>query len=411
MQIKLESSKIHGNISAPASKSVMIRAIAAAIFCDNKTIITNFTTCNDIETAISIAKTFGAEVKIYDNKLEITGGKINNPALINCGESALCARIFAPIAAVFSDEFKITGEYSLLRRDMSDILQALFALGLQCDEKKYLPFKIKGKLQGAKIKIDGSSSSQTLSGLLMALQLCQNDSIIDVENLNSKPYIDLTINILADFGITVINENYQRFFIKGKQQYKSCTLNAEGDWSGISCLFVAAAVGGKITVSNLCLQSKQADIAILDALRLCGANVSFEEDEITVEKNQLQAFEFDATHCPDLFPAIVALAANCVGTSVINGVQRLQNKESNRAETLQNEFAKLCIKIDIDNNKMYIRGDNINSAVTHAHNDHRTAMALAVASVNANGNIIIENAECVAKSYPNFWNDFLKLKS
>jgi 3-phosphoshikimate 1-carboxyvinyltransferase len=409
MEITLKPSRIHGNISAPASKSMMIRAIVAATLCNGKTIISNFTTCNDAEAAINIAKSLGSEVKNDKNKLEITGSITNKPTLINCGESALCTRIFAPVAAVFSNEFEITGSHSLLRRDMSDMLQALNLLGLQCEDKKYLPFKIKGKLEGRNIKINGSSSSQTLSGLLMALPLCQNNSTIEVENLNSKPYVDLTISVLADFGINIINENYQKFLIKGNQKYKPCIFNIEGDWSGISCMLVAAAIGGKIMAANLNPKSQQADIAILDVLRLCGANVKIENDKITVEKQQLYAFDFNATDCPDLFPAIAALAANCNGTSTVKGVHRLQNKESDRAKILQQEFAKLGVKIDIKDDQMYICGSKINSVTTHAHNDHRIAMALAVASINANGSITIENSECVSKSYPDFWENFLEL--
>jgi 3-phosphoshikimate 1-carboxyvinyltransferase len=227
--------------------------------------------------------------------------------------------------------------------------------------------------------------------------------------LQSKPYIDLTISVLEKFDINIVNENYQHFFIAGKQNYNACTLEIEGDWSGTSCLLAAAATGGSITVENLNPQSKQADVAMLDVLRLCGANVMVEENKITVEKNHLNAFEFDATDCPDLFPAIVALCANCKGTSIIKGALRLQNKETSRAEILKHEFAKLNVKIELKNDIMYIAGSNICSATVDTHGDHRIAMALAAASVCADGNLIIENAECVSKSYPDFWTDFFKI--
>jgi 3-phosphoshikimate 1-carboxyvinyltransferase len=387
---------------------MMIRALASAILCNGKTVIRNFTLCNDAETAIKIIKTLGAEVEMHENEIHVTSKYVNKISNLICDESALCVRIFTPVASLFSDDFEVSGKSSLLKRNIGDLLQALNLLGLQCGDEEYLPVRIKGKLKSGKIKIDGGGSSQTLSGLLMALPLCKEDSIIDVENLHSKPYIDLTISVLNDFGVKIINENYKRFFIEGCQKYEACKICIEGDWSGASCLLAATATKGKITVENLNPKSKQADVAMLDVLRLCGANVVIEENKITVEKNQLNSFEFDATDCPDLFPAIVALAANCNGVSTVKGALRLKNKESDRAEILQREFAELNIKIELDNDKMYIFGGNICSAKVNARNDHRIAMALAAASVSSSGSgsVIIENAECVAKSYPDFWKDF-----
>ncbi|MDR0754838.1 MAG: 3-phosphoshikimate 1-carboxyvinyltransferase [Prevotellaceae bacterium] len=409
MQIKLNPCKICGNIYAPASKSMLIRAFAASVLCKGKTIIRNFTLCDDVETAINIIKSLGAEIEIHSSEIQITGTFVNKITNLYCGESALCLRMFAPVAGFFSDDFEASGKNTLLNRNIGDLMQALNLLGMKCENKKYLPVRLKGKIKGGKIKIDANGTSQTLSGLLTILPLCSENSVIDVENLHSKPYIDLTVSILEKFGVKIINKNYKSFFIKGNQSYNACTLNIEGDWSGVSCLLAAAATGGNITVENLNPKSKQADVAMLDVLRLCGANVMIEKNKITVEKNRLNAFEFDATDCPDLFPAIVALAANCKGTSIVKGALRLQNKESNRAKILQSEFAGLGIKIELKEDIMYIFGNSIGSATVSAHNDHRIAMALAAASVNASGNIIIENAECVTKSYPDFWKDFSEI--
>jgi 3-phosphoshikimate 1-carboxyvinyltransferase len=409
MQIKLNPCKIRGNICVPSSKSMLIRAFAASILCKGKTVIRNFTLCDDVETAINIIKSLGAEIKINKNEIQITGKSVNRITNLHCGESALCLRIFTPLVSFFSDDFEISGKNTLLKRNIGDLLKSLNLLGLQCENKEYLPVRIKGQIKGGKIKIDAGGTSQTLSGLLTVLPLCKKNSVIDVENLHSKPYVDLTISILQKFGIKITCKNYKSFFMEGNQNYNACSIDIEGDWSGASCLLAAAATGGSITVENLNLHSKQADIAILEVLRLCGADVRTEENKITVKKKLLNAFEFDATDCPDLFPAVVALAANCKGTSIVKGVERLQNKESDRAEILKCEFAKLNIKIELDKNIMYIFGDSIGSAIVNAHNDHRIAMALAAASVNAAGNIIIENAECVTKSYSGFWNDFSKI--
>jgi 3-phosphoshikimate 1-carboxyvinyltransferase len=388
---------------------MLIRALAASILCKEKTIIRNFTLCDDAESAMNIIKSLGAEVVINKHKMQIAIKHVNKTTRLHCGESALCLRIFTPVVAFFSDDFEVSGKNTLLNRNINDLLKALNLFGLQCENREKLPVRVTGKINGGEMKIDAGGTSQTLSGLLTILPLCNENSVIDVENLHSKPYIDLTISILEKFGIKIINEDYKRFFIEGNQTYKACRLNVEGDWSGASCLLAAAATVGSITIENLNSQSKQADVAMLDVLRLCGAEIMIKKNKITVKKNQLNAFEFDATDCPDLFPAIVALASSCKGTSIVRGALRLQNKESDRAEILKGEFAKLNIKIDIENNVMYICGGNICASSVNSHGDHRIAMALAAASACASGNIIIENAECVAKSYPDFWIDFSKV--
>jgi 3-phosphoshikimate 1-carboxyvinyltransferase len=409
MQINLNPCKIQGNICAPASKSMLIRTFAAAVLCKETTIIKNVNAlCDDTEVAIKIIKSLGAEIKTdKKNEIRITGKSINKISNLYCGESALCVRMFAPVVGFFSDNFEISGKDSLLRRNFGDLSETLNLLGLQCENNNYLPVRIKGKLRSGQIQIDAAGTSQTISGLLTILPLCTENSVIDVINIHSKPYIDLTISVIQQFGIKIVNENYKRFFIESNQSYKPCTVNIEGDWSGASCLLAAAAINGSITVENLNHKSKQADTAIIDVLQLCGASVKVKENKITVEKNQLNSFEFDATDCPDLFPAIVALSANCQGVSLIKGASRLRNKESDRAEILQREYAKLNIKIELENDIMRVFGSRACSAIADAHNDHRIAMSLAAASVNATGNITVDNAECVAKSYPDFWKDFL----
>lgn len=409
MNVQINPCKIQGKIAAPASKSMLIRAIAATALSKGKSTIKNFTLCNDVQTAVNIAKLFGAEVETGNNQIHITGKNINKVSSFNCNESALCMHIFTPLAALFSDRFTILGEKTLLKRNIHSLQRMLNLSGLITNITEYLPFTVCKKLQSVNIEIDGSVGSQALSGLLMALPLCDKNSVVNVKNLKSKPYVDLTVNMLKLFRIKIQNENYSRFFIPGNQKYQATTVNIEGDWSGASCLFAAAAVNGEITVDNLNPQSLQADAAMLDVLQLCGASISTANGTVTVKKNQLKAFNFDATDCPDLFPAIAALAANCNGTSIIKGIMRLKNKESNRAETLQHEYAALNIKIELQNDEMHITGNKICSATVNSHNDHRIAMSLAAAAVNADGCIIVENAECVEKSYPCFWKDLISV--
>jgi len=194
--------------------------------------------------------------------------------------------------------------------------------------------------------------------------------------------------------------------IKGNQQYQCHEYSVEGDWSGAAFHLVGAAISGSVLVKGLNLSSLQADIKILDVLELCGAHIVQKSTSVLVKKNKLQAFNYDATDCPDLFPPIVALAACCKGNSFISGVGRLENKESNRAVVLQSEFKKLGVKILILDDIMIVHGTKkLIGANVNSHKDHRIAMALSVMASVTNEKITIESAEAVNKSYSNFYSD------
>ena len=336
---------------------------------------------------------------------------------INCGESGLGMRMFAPIAALSSKEITIDGEGSLMKRPMHFFDEIFPQLGISIKSNNgYLPIKIKGPLQPAAITFDGSLSSQFLTGLLMAYgKAAKKPVTIKVQNLQSKPYIDLTLQMMKHFGYHVENDNYQSFTIKPINGLINKRINytVEGDWSAAAFLLVAGAIAGGITVTGLDVFSAQADKAVLQALMNCGCNISIEEKQIVVnsalgEKGG-DPFHFNATDCPDLFPPLVALAAYCNGTTVIEGVNRLQHKESNRALTLQEEFNKMGVEIKLQDNLMMIKGaEVIKGAKVNSHHDHRIAMACAVAALKASEETAIENAEAVNKSYPCFYED-LKL--
>jgi 3-phosphoshikimate 1-carboxyvinyltransferase len=283
-------------------------------------------------------------------------------------------------------------------------------LGVECKSADgFLPLTIKGPLNGGKCEIDGSVSSQLLTGLLMALPLASKDSEITVRNLKSKPYIDMTIQLLSFFGITVVNSNYTLFSIQGNQKYTPHDYTVEGDWSGGAFLLVAGAINGEISVTGLMKDSRQSDMSILDALGKAGANLIIGEEQIDIKKSELKAFEFDATESPDLFPPLVALACYCKGISSIRGVSRLIHKESNRAATLKEEFGKMNIKIDISEDTMFITGGRPEGVRVESHEDHRIAMAVAVAALGATGKVSIRDSQCVAKSYPGFFDDLRHL--
>lgn len=400
---------ITGNINAPSSKSMTQRAIAAGMLARGESTLINPSYCDDSLAAMSIAVGLGARVEPGPAEMKISGAQNLREIKLHCGESGLATRMFSPIASLFDTEIKITGSGSLKKRPMSMIVDALRQFGVICNsDNGFLPLTLKGPIRGGKAEIDGSVSSQLLTGLLMSLPLVSSDSEIKVINLKSKPYIDMTIQILNDFGISVRNHEYNVFRIKGNQEYKARTYRIESDWSGGAFLLVAGAVNGEITVNGLRDDSRQSDKAILTALERSGADINRMEDIINVKRSKLRSFDFDATESPDLFPPLVALASYCKGVSTIKGVTRLIHKESNRAATLQEEFGKMNIKIDISGDIMTIEGGIVNGAKVASHDDHRIAMAAAVAALGASGNVYIKDSQCVAKSYPGFFDDLRK---
>jgi 3-phosphoshikimate 1-carboxyvinyltransferase len=428
--VTINPSVISGNIVAPASKSSMQRACALALLADGETTLLNPGISNDDLAALEIIEKLGAIIlKKEDGALQIKsssvppsgGGGGESGRFLNCGESGLGIRMFTPIAALSAEAITITGTGSLLKRPMHFFDEIFPKLGISIESNNgHLPIKIKGPLQPADITIDGSLSSQFLTGLLIAFAKAVTKPVtIFVKDLKSKPYIDLTLQMMKQFGYEVENDNYESFCIKPSKESLGQTINnkpqaytVEGDWSGAAFLLVAGAIAGRITVTGLDVFSTQADKAILRALMDCGTNISIEEKQITINNSQAtasKAFHFNATDCPDLFPPLVALAAYCNGTTVIEGVSRLQYKESNRALTLQQEFAKMGVEIILQDDLMMIKGgEGVKGTKVFSHHDHRIAMACAVAGLKADGETVIEDAEAVNKSYPGFYED-LKL--
>ena len=401
---RVKKSEIDGQMVAPSSKSHFQRLIAGALLANGESEITYNLISDDTRSAIEIIKALGAKVDILSNKVIIEGGFKDSAISLNIGESGLGLRMFTPIVSLQNRIFKINGRGSLLDRPVDFIVEIMkkFHVHIDSDNGK-LPLYIKGPLEAAYTEMDASLSSQLLTGLLMALPTHKENSRITVNNLKSTPYIDLTISILNDFNIKIEHDNYKVFHIEGKQEYKPVKANVEGDWSSSAFIFVAAAIAGRISVKGLDLNSTQGDKNILDVLKKCGASVEINDYEIIVKKNELNSFEYDATHTPDLFPPLIALAVNCKGVSIIHGVKRLFNKESDRANSLKSEFEKLGATIAISEDKMMIEAGNLIGNNVHAHNDHRIAMALAVAGITASNETIIEQSECVSKSWPNFF--------
>lgn len=400
-----------GSVASQASKSSMQRAVAAALLSDGLSVISNISTSADSLSALKMAECLGARMEIDGSTLRINGGL--NPVCreLNCGESGLGVRLFSAIASLCNEEITISGSGSVMKRPMAMIEDSLRKLGARAESVNgFLPVKIKGPIHGGRLKIDGSISSQLISGLLFALPLLEEDSVLIIDSLKSKPYIDLTISVLESFGIKIDNRGYREIFIKGKQVYKPSPYRVEEDWSGISFIAVLGAISGPLTIKGLSISSVQSDKVIIDVLRKAGARIETGKNKLIVAPGNLKPFEFDISDCPDLAPPLTTLAAYCNGKSILRGTGRLVSKESNRSEALKLEFARLGVDIVIRNDSMEIFGNQgVRSEEVDSHDDHRIAMALAIAAAGAEGQVKIKGAEAVSKSYPGFFNDLSTL--
>ena len=416
MKVTIQPSTLTGTIQSNASKSSMQRACAAALVAKGKSIIKNPGHSNDDKAAMDITQRLGGTVTNNGNELIIESNGVQPVSSeINCGESGLSIRMFTPLVALSNHALTVNGSGSLVTRPMDFFDEILPQLDVQVKSNAgKLPLNIQGPMVPKNITIDGSLSSQFLTGMLLAYAASNaSDVSITVTNLKSKPYIDLTLDVMKQFGLRVPeNKNYESFYFAPSTHdslpiaigITTHNYTVEGDWSGAAFLLVAGAIAGNIVVKGLDVFSPQADKAVLQALMDCGCIISIQPEQIEIGPAPLKPFHFNATECPDLFPPLVALAAYCKGKSVIEGTTRLTHKESNRALTLQEEFAKLGVTIELQDDLMIVHGGGgLKGATVHSRHDHRIAMACAVAGLKAAGDVTIEEAEAINKSYPDFY--------
>ena len=422
MIIHIQPGKVQGTLHANASKSAMQRACAAALLARGTTIIQNPGKSNDDKAALEIIRNLGATIETLDDtSLSISSNGVKPIGnAIHCGESGLSIRMFTPIAALANQPVMITGEGSLTVRPMDffDVVMPKLGVNIQSNAGR-LPMTVHGPLQPADIEVDGSLSSQFLTGLLMAYAAADVKGVsLHVKDLKSRPYIDLTLQLMQSFGLPVPeNRNYKSFYFAGKDENNGSSLTrnytVEGDWSGAAFLLVAGAIaGGEVRVNGIFHQSRQADKRIVDALLSAGAHLHVGEDYVSVRQSYLQGFSFDATDCPDLFPPLVALASMCKGPTTIHGLKRLKHKESDRGVTLKEEFDKLNVEMKLEGDIMTVMGtgkEQVMNQKLNSHHDHRIAMAVAVAALCADLDVEIRNADAVNKSYPDFWDHLAAL--
>ena len=448
-------------LTMPVSKSFAQRAIIAAALASGTSHLRGYTPCGDNEAAIEVARNLGAEVLLEGNMLTIKGisASLGSCGLsqLHVGESGLLTRMMIPIMSQIGTEaVTFTGEKTLLGRPLTgakDIMDAFEAKitsesGNDSDDAVSVPLTVKGPLKAGRAEISGKHGSQLISGLLMALPFAEKNSTLVVHEPKSIPYMFITLEVLKKFGIKVGNDmlggpdflasdgdwslcTEMVFKVKGGQRFKAADINLEGDWSAAANFLVAGAVFGKAEIQGLDTTSLQADLSIMDILMDAGASLSQldgDRGNITVQRAPLKAFAVDASNCPDLFPIISVLAAFCQGTSRLAGVGRLANKESDRAKAIIEMLIQMGVKATVEGDEMIIEGHSLAQrllggasasqgapAVTSgllrggsytSHHDHRMVMALKVAALGADSPIVIDDEECVAKSFPQFHETF-----
>jgi 3-phosphoshikimate 1-carboxyvinyltransferase len=320
--------------------------------------------------------------------------------------------MFSSIASLLPSGVELHGEGSLARRPVGMVEGPLAELGVACATAGgFPPVRVSGPLRAGRAAVDGSESSQFLTGLLLALPMAGGDSVLSVARLASRGYIDLTIDVARAFGADIERDNlFTEFRVRGNSPYKATVYDVEGDWSGAAFLLVAGAIAagaGGLEVTGLAMESSQPDRAIIDALELAGASLERIDGGWRVRRVPLGGFSFDATDCPDLFPPLVALASRCSGVTTLRGASRLRAKESDRAAALAGEFGRLGLRVEVEGDLMTVAGlaseKKLSAGTVSSHGDHRIAMAAAVAALAGAGTVVIEGAGSVAKSYPDFF--------
>ena len=417
--LKIIPSKLKGSVKIPPSKSMAHRAIICAALSDGICRIDNIDYSDDIIATINAMNSLGATIEKYDDYIEVVGiykniNKIKENRIIDCNESGSTLRFLVPISLLFKGSNKFIGKGNLGKRPLTTYYNIFNNQGIKYSyEENNLNLVVDGELKSGVFEVEGNISSQFITGLLFALPLLNGDSKITItKEMESKGYIDLTLKAISDFGIEIINNNYSEFIIKGNQKYNARNYRVEGDYSQAAFFLCADGLGNNVVCRDLDLNSLQGDKEIIDILERM--NVVFNANEIGLSgevNGELISTVIDGSQCPDIIPVLSAVSALSKGTTEIINAGRLRIKECDRLSAVTSELKKLGAQIIEKEDGLVITGvEKLQGGVeVWSHKDHRIAMTLAIASTMCKKPIIIKDYECVAKSYPSFFEDFKAL--
>lgn len=417
--LKINPSKLNGEVKIPPSKSMAHRAIICAALSEGLSIIENIDYSDDIIATIDAMKSLGATIVTYKEHLEVVGvyggpKKAKEFRVIDCNESGSTLRFLVPISLLFAGTSKFIGKGNLGKRPLTTYYNIFDNQGIEYSyEEGNLNLVINGELKSGIFEVEGNVSSQFITGLLFTLPLLNGDSkIVITTEMESKGYIDLTLRAMNDFGIEIINNDYREFIIKGNQKYNARNYRVEGDYSQAAFFLCADALGNNVLCKDLDLNSLQGDKEVIDILERM--NVVFNSNDTGVKgivNGELVSTVIDGSQCPDIIPVLTAVAALSKGTTEIINAGRLRIKECDRLAAVRSELNKLGAKIIEKEDGLLVTGvEKLQGNVeVWSHNDHRIAMTLAIASTRCEEPIVIKDYECIAKSYPRFFDDFRAL--
>ncbi len=410
MRASIYKSELRGRVRVPSSKSYTIRGLMCAALAKGESEIIHPLTSDDTEATINVLGKVGIRVHQEGDLWQVIGGDFCEPdADLFCGESATTLRFMTAICSLIPGKCRLTSAPSLSKRPIKPLLQALRQLGVDCayrDEDSSVVVE-GGRLKGGTVELPGDISSQFVSALLFISPFAEESVIIKLTTpLESKSYVLMTLECLQRFGVKVeASEGFREFEVL-RQAYEPAKYEVEGDWSSASYLLALGAVCGEVEVENLNPKSWQGDKTILDFLGDMGAWVRVNESSVVVQKSRLKAIRADLSDCIDLLPTMAVLAAVASGVSEFIGIDRARIKESNRVFALREGLERMGIKVGEERNKLTVTGSMPKGSVIDSKGDHRIAMAFSILG-SVVGETIIDSAECVSKTFPEFW-DILK---
>lgn len=390
-KVEIENSILVGDVLIPPSKSTAHRALVCS-FLSGGGSVEPIIESNDMKAM-----------------MQVIDALKNNEDIADCIESGNTLRFMIPVAAALGRTVTFTGTGRLPQRPIGDYLRLLPEHNVKCTSSGSLPLKIEGQLTSGTFEIAGNISSQYITGLLLALPILDGDSkIVLTTKLESKPYVDMTIKVMSDFGVTVEKTDYG-FFIKGNQTYKKRNYVVESDWSQAAFFLVAGVINGDVTLKGLDIDSPQGDKEIVNILKRFSADIEVSDNGIRAKKSQLYGIEIDVTDIPDTVPALAVAASFAEGVTVISGGERLRLKESDRIESVVSNLKRLGVDVEEKSDGMIIRGGNVRGSELLGFNDHRIPMAFSIAALMAEGKTVITDAQSINKTYPSFFDDYNKL--
>lgn len=388
----IENSILSGSVTMPPSKSAAHRALICS-FLSGGGSVSPLISSNDMKATLGVIEALKADKQV-----------------LNCIESGSTLRFMIPVAAALGKSVKFIGEGRLPERPIGEYVQLLGAHGVSLKTSGGLPLEISGQLESGVFEIRGDVSSQYITGLLLALPILNGDSQIRLTTaLQSKPYVDMTLKVMADYGVH-IEETHYGYFIRGNQKFLEREYIVEGDWSQAAFFMSAGAIGGEIEINGLDFSSAQGDKAVADVMKSFGADVQIDKNKIICRQGRLRGIEIDCEDIPDMVPAIAVTAAFAQGKTVIKGAGRLRLKESDRLEAICKNLKRMGADVSETADGMVINGGKaLYGAELSGYNDHRIVMAFSVAALFAKGETVITHAQSINKSYPSFFEEYKRL--